>query len=51
MLGIIKPNGKINFIEEYDEIHENYYCTNYLALSQNILNQRLNINLIKSKII
>ena len=47
MLGIIKPNGKINFIEKYDEIHENYFCTNFLALSKNILNSNLNLNLIK----
>ena len=40
-LGIIKPNGRLNFIEKYDEIHENYYCSNFLALSKNILNSKL----------
>jgi hypothetical protein len=25
------PNGKINHINFYDEIYENYYATNYIA--------------------
>ena len=36
VLGALKPNGKINYIKTYDEIHENYYCTNYLALSREL---------------
>lgn len=32
-LGILKPNGRINFMDRYDEIHENYYATNYVAKS------------------
>lgn len=29
--GSIMPNGKINHINFYDEIYENYYATNYIA--------------------
>lgn len=31
LFGIIKPNGKINFIREYSEFFEHYFATNYIA--------------------
>jgi len=30
-IGIIKPNGKINLIPNYDEFYENYYASNFVA--------------------
>lgn len=33
-IGVIKPNGKINIIESYNEFCEHYFATNYLAFSQ-----------------
>jgi FkbM family methyltransferase len=31
-MGVIKPNGQVLQIREYDEIFENYYATNYVAM-------------------
>lgn len=31
-LGALKPNGRINYMDRYDEIYENYYATNYVAV-------------------
>ena len=31
-MGALRPNGKVNFISQYDEIYENYYATNYVAV-------------------
>lgn len=30
-LGIIKPTGMVNWLSDYNEIHENYYASNYVA--------------------
>jgi FkbM family methyltransferase len=30
-VGVLNPNGLVNFISNYDEIFENYYTTNYVA--------------------
>lgn len=31
-MGVIKPNGQMLPIRDYDEIFENYYATNYVAM-------------------
>lgn len=31
-MGVIKPKGKINQMAKYDDIYENYYATNYVAI-------------------
>lgn len=31
VIGIIKPTGMVNWLSDYDEIHENYYASNYVA--------------------
>lgn len=31
-MGVLKPNGRINPIPQYDEIYEHYYGTNYIAM-------------------
>jgi len=30
-IGVIKPTGMVNWLSNYDEIHENYYASNYVA--------------------
>jgi len=32
-IGALKPNGRVQSMSRYDEIFENYYATNYVALS------------------
>lgn len=32
-IGALKPNGRVQSMSHYDEIFENYYATNYVALS------------------
>ena len=31
-MGALKPNGRVQVMQRYDEIFENYYATNYIAL-------------------
>ena len=33
-MGMIKPNGKVNMIDSYNEFLEHYFATNYLAFSK-----------------